>query len=420
MAASTVPRTALGIPVGGLNALQGIYWLSAGVLVLTVTALGAFPDGERAWIALVGLFCSVLGGALLLPGIRELSEGAHGALSALGGLGIAAGTYLAGPTHRELVGLLVVYVTGFAFVIAQRWVPIVLPGAAVLHLVVLLAVDTPAAWAVWLASWGIGSLAGWIAGASVQAQRHLACEQSRLAERLREADASKTALLHAVGHELSRPMTTMLGLSQTLADRGEDLGPDARRELAARVADGTLRLRDSLDELLGLTRLQEGRVELDLSRVALPDLVTLALQRAETEADAVEVGDVPAVEVVVDRGRLAHAIANLVSNAERHGEGIAVRIDALVERDDVEVRVSDRGPGIDDADKVAVFEPFVRARGGDPTRGSGLGLSLVREFVHLHGGSVWVEDRPGGGTVVVLRFPRVPPSGSAAPPTAGR
>jgi two-component system, OmpR family, sensor histidine kinase MtrB len=143
---------------------------------------------------------------------------------------------------------------------------------------------------------------------------------------------------------------------------------------------------------------------------------------------------VPAVEsdgrpVVVrgDRRRLDRVVANLVDNAERYGGG-AVRVGVCWAGGRARLEVDDRGPGVPELLREQVFERFARGtragqRGADP--GTGLGLALVARHVRRHGGTVWVDDRPGGGARFVVELPAddgqpgAGPAGAGTPPRRG-
>jgi signal transduction histidine kinase len=122
-----------------------------------------------------------------------------------------------------------------------------------------------------------------------------------------------------------------------------------------------------------------------------------------------EVGD---LVVQADKRRLVQVVANLVANAERHGGGLAA---VGLERggDRVRILIDDAGPGVPAAYRRQIFERFSRAPASAGARhdggGVGLGLALVAEHVRLHGGAVWVEDRPGGGARFVVELPVRPP-----------
>jgi signal transduction histidine kinase len=111
--------------------------------------------------------------------------------------------------------------------------------------------------------------------------------------------------------------------------------------------------------------------------------------------------DIP--DVPMDVGQIDQVLGNLLENAVRHAPGSEVTVSAARWQRWVEVRVSDHGPGIPRGERERVFEPFVR--GGSRDGGTGLGLSIARALVEAHGGRIWIEDAPGGGTSVVFQLP---------------
>jgi two-component system sensor histidine kinase KdpD len=108
-------------------------------------------------------------------------------------------------------------------------------------------------------------------------------------------------------------------------------------------------------------------------------------------------------------------VENLVANAEKHTPaGGPIAVSAAAERDGLELRVSDEGPGVPDDHKETIFQPFRRGPDTEFVPGVGLGLSLVARFAELHGGRAWVEDRPGGGATFVVFLPATMTSGTGA------
>ncbi|SFF47325.1 sensor histidine kinase [Blastococcus tunisiensis] len=212
-----------------------------------------------------------------------------------------------------------------------------------------------------------------------------------------------------VSHELRSPLTTMLNAMALIEDHADDLPEDGREGLALLGAE-VRRFERLVADLLEISRADAGSGDLVLERVRLAALVHEAMARRELDGRA----GVPlrvasgADDVVVraDKRRLERVVGNLVENADNHGGGLTA---VAVERsgDIARVIVDDRGTGVPEAERAAVFERFARGSGSARTasEGSGLGLALVTRHLQLMGGSVDVTDNPGGGARFVVRLP---------------
>ncbi len=209
-------------------------------------------------------------------------------------------------------------------------------------------------------------------------------------------DELRDSILSTVSHELRTPLTTILGFSMTLQERGETLDDDLRAEMAAHLAEQARKLDRLLSDLLDLDRLRLGHMPPNFSKT---DVAQLARQVAESfgsdhpitvSGDAVGEVDGPKVERIVE---------NLIANAVRHTPpGTEIAVSVARSGDGVLITVDDRGFGVDENEREAIFEPFTRGRAAVADRpGTGIGLSLVSQFTALHGGRAWVEDNPGGG-----------------------
>lgn len=220
-------------------------------------------------------------------------------------------------------------------------------------------------------------------------------------DRARRSSEARTSLMWALAHDVRNPLTVIRGFAQTLAQRGDRLGPDQQRVLLGRIAAQADALFHLTADLLESERLEESDIApapVDLSRLV-----------AETIAD-VDCGDhplsvdVPPTVVRVDPTRMRRIVVNLVTNAVRHtppGTPVSVRLERAGEA--VVLAVEDAGPGVPVAERDHIFEPF--RKGSSSTGGTGLGLSLVARFAADQGGRVWVEDRPGGGASFKVLLP---------------
>jgi signal transduction histidine kinase len=238
----------------------------------------------------------------------------------------------------------------------------------------------------------------------------LATSFNRMVASLQQRIERDARFASNVSHELRSPLTTLRSAVETMQTRRAGLDERAARslDLLARAVDRFERL---VEDLLEISRFDAGAVHASFEEVFLGELVLHA-------AEAIPDGDVPvevaapatATVVRADKRRLEQVIANLVANARIHGGGVdRIRVEA---RDGwARILVEDRGPGVPPEQRDHVFERFFRGpRTGRPADGGGigLGLALVAEHAHLHGGRAWVETREGGGARFIVELPAVP------------
>jgi two-component system, OmpR family, sensor histidine kinase KdpD len=234
----------------------------------------------------------------------------------------------------------------------------------------------------------------------------LAAHRSLLAE----SDRQRTALLSAVSHDLRTPLAAAKAAVSSLRSGEVRWSDGDRREFLATAEDALDRLTALVTNLLDLSRLQAGALPVMPSAVGLDDVVARTLEYADPDARIVV--DVPPdlPEVEADSGLLERAVANVLENALRHSPaGTKVEIVGRAHGDRVELRIIDRGPGIEAAQVEEVFRPFQRTD-DVPAAGAGvgLGLAIARGFTEAMGGGVTAEPTPGGGATVVFSL-RVAP-----------
>ncbi|QDV39185.1 ATP-binding protein [Tautonia plasticadhaerens] len=231
--------------------------------------------------------------------------------------------------------------------------------------------------------------------------------------RFRRIDQLKNDLVSTVSHELKTPLTSLQMAVHLLLE--EVVGPLSPKqvELLLAARQDAERLLGMVNDLLDLTRIEQGRVRLDLRPTALKDLLADAVARFEARARdagiALEWSLAPGLPgVPVDRERVAHVFDNLVGNALEHTpRGGSVRLRAEADGDAVRFAVADTGAGIPAEHLPHLFEKFYRVPGGR-TGGAGLGLAITREIVAAHGGAIRAESTPGRGTTFTFTLPTDP------------
>jgi PAS domain S-box-containing protein len=227
-------------------------------------------------------------------------------------------------------------------------------------------------------------------------------------QRLRALDDMKNTFLEAVSHDLRTPLTSILGSALTLEQGGLEIPREDALDLVRRIANNARKLERLLSDLLDLDRLQRGIVSPQRRPTDVGALVTQAVNESELLGGR-EIDLAAEAHVVnVDASKVERIVENLLANAARHtpaGTPLWVRV-TRERGGGVLIAVDDAGPGVPGELKDAIFEPFRQGDGGpNPSPGVGVGLSLVARFAELHGGSAWVEDRPGGGASFRVYLP---------------
>ena len=254
----------------------------------------------------------------------------------------------------------------------------------------------------------------------------VAYQQRRLTEAaqavgpLTEAERTRTALLNALSHDLRNPIASAKAAVSSLRSTDVAWSEADRGELLEVAGDALDHLTDLVTDLLDLSRLRADVFTVTTEPTDVAAVVS-GVVRHLSQPVPVEV-DVPAdlPEVEADPALLARVVANLLENAVRHAAGSALRVAASTHGDRVELRVVDRGPGIPERDRELVFAPFQRRddRSNSDGAGVGLGLAIVQGFVDAMGGSVVLDDTPGGGLTAVVALPVATPAPPVTPPAA--
>lgn len=211
-------------------------------------------------------------------------------------------------------------------------------------------------------------------------------------------ESETSALVSTVAHELRAPLGAVRGFSRTLRNRWDRLRDDQKLWMLEAIDTDAARLQRQVGELLDISRLDTGRLELRRRDVDLLSLIRAGIARVvSTGVDADRfrvVSEFEEVQLTADPDRLTQVLSNLFENAVRHGRG-TVTVTVVLRRREMQLDVSDEGTGIAPEHRALVFTRFWQARGRG---GNGLGLYVVRGLVAAHGGRVEVVDLPGGAT----------------------
>ncbi len=207
----------------------------------------------------------------------------------------------------------------------------------------------------------------------------------------------------------ARNWSLVAGALSSLVDSADALDEPTRRELLENAREEADRLNRLLGNLLDMNRLESGALKLRIEPGDVEDLVGAALTQL---GDVAQRRDIhvslpsPLPPVPMDFALVTQALVNVLDNAIKYSPpDTPVDLRAQVNGAEVQIRIEDRGPGIPPRDLKRIFDKFYRIEREDTTRGVGLGLAISKGVIEAHGGQIWAENRPGGGTIVVFTLP---------------
>ncbi|HSE06974.1 MAG TPA: sensor histidine kinase KdpD [Methylomirabilota bacterium] len=246
-------------------------------------------------------------------------------------------------------------------------------------------------------------------------QTALAIERARLAEEAQQAqlraetERLRNSLLSSVSHDLRTPLASITGAASTLLENETRLDAGTRRDLLETLHEEADRLNRLVQNLLEMTRLESGTLQLHTEWHSVEEVVGAALGRfgkalagrPVTARVPPELPLVPMDDVLIEQ-----VLINLVDNAIKYTPA-GSPIEITVEDGDgaVLIAVADRGPGMPPGEERRIFEKFHRADAAPTVRGAGLGLAICRAIVRAHGGRIWAENRPDGGAAFRFTLP---------------
>jgi GAF domain-containing protein len=250
-------------------------------------------------------------------------------------------------------------------------------------------------------------------------QSALAIQNARLFSEIEEkshqlevASQHKSEFLANMSHELRTPLNAIIGFSEVLTDRMFGELNDKQDEYLKDIYASGTHLLSLINDILDLSKIEAGRMELELTEFDLPtgldNALTLVRERAGRRNITLQTSvDERLGEVRADERKIRQVMLNLLSNAIKFTpEGGRIEVAAVPKDGSVEVSVSDTGVGIAPEDQEAVFEEFRQAGTAEKkAEGTGLGLTLCRKFIELHGGRIWVKSQVGVGSTFTFTIP---------------
>jgi len=251
-------------------------------------------------------------------------------------------------------------------------------------------------------------------------QTALALERDRLAEASQqqtveiETERLRGSLLSSVSHDLRTPLTSISGAASSLIEQDARLDEQTKRELLHTIFEESERLGRQVGNLLEMTRLEAGTLKVTKELQPLEEALGAAMNRLEKILSERKVEtkfpiDLPLVPA--DAVLLEQVFFNLVENAAKYTPlNSPIEVSAKAQSDAVLVEIADRGPGLGEGEEERIFDKFYRGAARPAAAGTGLGLSICKGIVRAHGGKIWAENRPGGGTIFRFTLPLDPPT----------
>jgi len=251
-------------------------------------------------------------------------------------------------------------------------------------------------------------------------QSCLAIQNARLfreienkSRQLEAANRHKSEFLANVSHELRTPLNAIIGFSEVLGEKLFGELNEKQSEYVDDIVSSGRHLLSLINDILDLSKIEAGRMELELRKFDLPTAVenALILMRERATRHGIRLQrtfDERLGEFVGDERKVKQVLLNLLSNAVKFTpEGGQIRVEAQLDDGSVKISVSDTGVGIASEDQTLIFEEFrqVRMNYLQKGEGTGLGLSLTRKFVEMHGGKIWVESALGQGSTFTFTLP---------------
>jgi len=231
--------------------------------------------------------------------------------------------------------------------------------------------------------------------------------------RLKELDRLKSEFVMTASHELRTPLTSMEMSIELLTESSAPRLDEKERQLLRAAREEVLRLKALVNDLLDISKIEAGRMEMEFERSDVASLFEKAVAALKNQADekrieltAAAPPDLP--QIRADVNKVTWVLTNLISNAMRYTQASGwIRLKAERAGSHVHVSVADNGEGIPYEYQSRIFDKFVQVKGQKSTGGSGLGLTICKEIIRAHGGTIWLDSAPNRGTTFTFTLPVV-------------
>ncbi|MDQ3538855.1 MAG: ATP-binding protein [Actinomycetota bacterium] len=229
----------------------------------------------------------------------------------------------------------------------------------------------------------------------------------RRADAKARLDAARSDLVATVSHEIRSPLTSVKGFTKTLLVKWDRFNDDQKRHMLATINEDADRVTRLLGELLDVSRIDAGRLQLRRQMVDVPTVAARVVERLQSTEPGHEVkadfsADLP--KLYADPDKVEQIFTNLIENAFKYGAG-PIRLSATVDAEQVVFTVSDHGGGVPEEFLTHIFTKFFR-RTGERRSGTGLGLYITKGIVEAHGGRIWATSPPGDGASFHFALPQ--------------
>lgn len=259
-------------------------------------------------------------------------------------------------------------------------------------------------------TFGIMFLVALITGSLASRMKEYARESAQAAMQI-EKEQLRADLLRSISHDLRTPLTSISGNASNLLSNENEFSQETRMQIYGDIYDDSMWLIKLVENLLSVTRIEDGRMDLRMSAELMDEVIAEAMRHTDRNRDGrkIEVSsDEEFILGKMDARLIVQVVINLVDNAVKYTpEGAQIRIHTGKKDGMVVVSVSDTGPGILDEQKSKVFDMFYTGtnRAADGRRSLGLGLGLCRSIIRAHGGEIWVSDNKPQGAVFTFTLP---------------